>query len=250
VTAVRHLFALCLLWPTLATAGEALVAVATNFIYTAGELEQRFEQASAHRITITSGATGKLYAQIRNGAPYDLLLAADQERPALLEQAGWAVAGSRFTYAEGRLVVWSRDPSLIRASVADTLLQPDIRTIAVASPRLAPYGAAALQVLQAVAADDSVTAQQVSGENVGQAFALVATGNADIGLVALAQVLTPRQGARGAWLEVDPGLYAPIRQDAVLLRHGADNPAARAFHDWLRGPAARELIATHGYGSP
>lgn len=250
MTAVRHLLALCLLWTSLATADEALVAVATNFIYTASELERRFEQMSVHRITFTSGATGKLYAQIRNGAPYDLLLAADQERPALLEQEDRAVAASRFTYAEGRLVVWSPDPSLIRGSVADTLLQPDIRTIAIASPRLAPYGAAALQVLEAVGVDDSVTAQRVTGENVGQAFTLVATGNADIGLVALAQVLAARQGAQGAWLEVDPGLYAPIRQDAVLLRHGADNPAARAFYDWLRGPAARELIVTHGYGSP
>jgi molybdate transport system substrate-binding protein len=250
VTAVRHLLALCLLWASLASADEALVAVATNFIYTAGELEGRFEQQSAHRLTITSGATGKLYAQIRNGAPYDLLLAADQERPALLEREGRAVAGSRFTYAEGRLVVWSPDASLIRDSVADTLRQPDLRTFAVANSRLAPYGAAALQVLRAIGADGSVKAQQVTGENVGQAFTLVATGNADIGLVALAQVLAPRQGARGAWVAVDPDLYDPIRQDAVLLRHGADNPAARAFYDWLRRPAARELIATHGYGSP
>lgn len=246
--AVRALLVFGLVLSSIARADEALVAVATNFVFTASELEQAFEQESPHRVTITSGATGKLYAQVRNGAPYDVLLAADQERPLLLEEEGLAVRGSRFTYAEGRLVVWSPREDRIRATVKETLDQPGIRKLAIANPRLAPYGVAAMQVLTGLNASDAMRERLVMGENVGQAFTLVATGNADLGLVALSQVRAAETGKRGASLEVDPALYAPIRQDAVLLRHGAENPAAQAFLAWIKGQAARRLIADHGYG--
>jgi molybdate transport system substrate-binding protein len=247
--AVRALLVFGLILSSIACADEALVAVATNFVFTANELEQAFEQGSPHRVTITSGATGKLYAQVRNGAPYDVLLAADQERPSLLEEEGLAVGGSRFTYADGRLVVWSSREDRIRATVKETLHQPGIRKLAIANPQLAPYGVAAMQVLSGLGVADAMRARLVTGENVGQAFTLVATGNADLGLVALSQVRAAEPGKRGASLEVDPALHAPIHQDAVLLRHGADNPAAQAFLAWLKGPAARRLIADHGYGS-
>jgi molybdate transport system substrate-binding protein len=219
-------------------------------VFTANELEEAFEQSSVHRVTITSGATGKLYAQVRNGAPYDVLLAADQERPKLLEQEGLAVGGSRFTYAVGRLVVWSRHADLIRPSVEETLRQPGIRKLAIANPQLAPYGVAAMQVLAALGAVDEIQSRLVTGENVGQAFTLVATGNADLGFVALSQVRAAAEGQRGASLEADPAMYAPIRQDAALLRHGAENAAARTFLEWLQGPDARRLIVEHGYRRP
>lgn len=245
----RRLPLLLLVVACAAAADEALVAVATNFVFTAGELERVFEGASPHRITLTSGATGKLYAQVRNGAPYDVLLAADQERPALLEEQGLAAAGTRFTYAEGRLVIFSSQAERIRGSARETLWQPGIRALAIANPALAPYGAAAVQVLDTLGQGEPTEAQLVMGENVGQAFTLVATGNAELGLVALSQVRGSERGRQGAYLALDPDWYDPIRQDAVLLLHGADNAAARAFLDWLRGQVARELIAAHGYGS-
>lgn len=245
---VRALLVFGLVLSSIASAEEALVAVATNFVFTANELERVFEQGSPHRVTITSGATGKLYAQVRNGAPYDVLLAADQERPLLLEQEDLAVSGSRFTYAVGRLVVWSRQTGLIRPSVKETLEQPGIRKLAIANPQLAPYGVAAMQVLSALGEIDDLHDRLVTGENVGQAFTLVATGNADLGFVALSQVRGSAEGKRGASVEPDPDRYAPIRQDAVLLRHGAGNPAAQAFLAWLGSPEARRLIADHGYG--
>lgn len=233
--------------PAIACAETALVAIAANFYPAAVALEAGFERESGHEIRITSGSTGKLYAQIVNGAPFDILLAADRERATLLERSVHGVIGSRFTYAIGALTVWSPDPEAVRGKLDLVLLRPDVRAIAIANPALAPYGAAAKQALQSLGLWDAAEAKIVMGENVGQAHALVATGNAQVGFVALSQVLGSPNLPAGSRRDVPEDLHAPIRQDAVLLAHGADNAAARAFLTYLRSEAAREMIEAHGY---
>jgi len=231
-----------------ALADEAVVAVATNFSTVLQVLEPRFETATGHRMTIASGSTGKLYAQIVNGAPFDVFLAADEARPMLLEESGLGVRGTRFTYATGRLALLAGADGVLGDDLQATLEQATIRKFAIANPRLAPYGAAAQEVLEALGAWDTLEPRLVLGENVGQAYALVATGNADAGLVALSSVLTDKWAAT-RYREVPADLHAPIRQDAILLRHGADNAAARAAIEYLRrDPAARQRIAALGYG--
>lgn len=232
-----------------ARAAEALAAVATNFAEVMDALAPRFRESTGHRLRISSGSTGKLYAQIRNGAPFDLFLAADQRRPALLEVEGAAVAGSRFTYAIGRLTLWSAEKDRIRADGAVVLRRQDFRHLAIANPKLAPYGLAAQQALTALDLWKSLQDRIVQGENVGQAFSLVATGNAELGLVALSAVLSPRHKVTGSRWDVPVDLYAPIRQDAVLLSRGTDNAAARAFLAYIKSPAAREIVARFGYGA-
>lgn len=244
----------CLALPALllssvaATAESALVAVATNFAEAAELLVEEFEEISGHDIEISTGATGKLYAQIMNGAPFDALLAADQERPMRLEVSGDAVAGTRFVYATGTLCLWSTDPALIDADGAEVLRRGQFRSIAIANPDLAPYGAAAKETLQALGLWDALQSKIVSGENIGQAYALVATGNAELGFVALASVVSERNGIKGSRWEVPPAMHAPVRQDAVLLKHGSGNSAATAFLEYLRSDAARTQIAALGYG--
>ena len=242
---MRWFALLCMPIASLAAGEEALVAVATNFLVTARVLEAEFERAGEHSVTLTSGATGKLYAQIGNGAPYDVFLSADQARPEMLERSGLAVPGSRFTYAHGRLVVWSSDPARIRATPVETLMQPGIRALAIANPRLAPYGQAAMETLASLGALDEAGSRLVLGENVGQAFALVATANAELGLVSLSQVIHPPGEHR--YELIDAMYHQPIRQDAVLLEHGARNAAAWAFLDFLEGDAATSIIVEHGY---
>jgi molybdate transport system substrate-binding protein len=230
-------------------AEHALVAVATNFAEVAQKLESEFEAGSSHEITLTSGSTGKLYAQIINGAPYDLLLAADQQRPRLLEQSGEAVNGSRSAYAIGRLTLWSPDPDKVAADGRETLQIGAFRSLAIANPELAPYGAAAKQTLQSLAVWDSLKNKTVMGQNVGQAHALVATGNAELGLVSLSYVMSPRNKQPGSRWDIPAKLHTPIRQDAVLLQHGADNMAARSFLEFLHTDDARATIVAFGYGT-
>jgi molybdate transport system substrate-binding protein len=237
-----------ILLPTAASADEALVAVAANFSEVVERLAANFESASGHSLTVTTGSTGKLYAQIRNGAPFDVLLAADQRRPELLEKEGRAVAGSRFTYAVGRLTLWSPDPERVTADGAETLRSGAFRKLAIANPDLAPYGAAARETLTALGLLDTLGDRVVMGENIGQAHALVATGNAELGFVALSFVLSPRNRTPGSRWDVPQDLHAPIRQDAVLLIRAADNPAARAFLDYLKSAEARAVIESFGYG--
>lgn len=234
---------------TAAGAAETVVAVAANFRPVAEVLARDFGATTAHTVRITSGSTGKLYAQIVSGAPFDVFLSADARTPALLEEAGFGVAGSRFTYAHGRLALFVRDPALLGDDLRDTLRQAGIRRIAIANPALAPYGQAAQEVLDAIGGPGAFADRIVTGENVAQAFAFVATGNADAGFVALSNVLQAAGEHDGDWLEVPSGRHAPIRQDAVLLRHGAGNPAAIAFLEFLAGGAARERIAASGYGT-
>lgn len=230
-----------------ASAGDALVAVAANFSEAAEHLATNFEDTSEHTLTITTGSTGKLYAQIRHGAPFDILLAADQHRPRLLESASQAVAGSRFTYAIGRLTLWSPDPNCISAAGPVILRAGAFDKLAIANPDLAPYGAAARETLKALGLFDTLRQRIVMGENIGQAHALVATGNADVGFVALSYVLSPRNRQKGSRWDVPQHFYTPIRQDAVLLNRGSDNPAAHAFLDYMKSKESRGVIESFGY---
>lgn len=237
---------LLLLLPGVIHAEEALIAVATNFTMTAEDLQARFEASSPHRVRIASGSTGKLYAQILNGAPYDALLAADQLRPELLEPSAFGVPGSRFTYATGRLAFWSADAAIILGDISASLLQPRVRRIAVANPDLAPYGFAARETLQALGLGETLADRIVQGENIGQAFALIATGNAQAGFVAMSYVLGAGE-AKGDFIEVPAGLHSPLHQDGLLLRHGEHNAAARAFLQFLQSDTAKAMLQAAGY---
>ncbi|MGH8194802.1 MAG: molybdate ABC transporter substrate-binding protein [Woeseiaceae bacterium] len=234
--------------PAAASAAEALVAVASNFTEALEQLEAGFEEASGHRLTVTAASTGMLYAQIRSGAPFDVFLAADQERPRLLQEEGDAVPGSRFTYAIGRLTLWSTHPGFIGADGAETLRAARFRTLAIANPDLAPYGMAARETLEALGLQETLNDRIVMGENIGQTHAMVATGNAELGFVALSSVVSPRNESEGSRWDVPQELYTPIRQDAVLLTRAADNPAARDFLAYLEGADARAVIRDFGYG--
>ena len=232
---------------TPAAAETALVAVATNFAEVAQVLIVDFEQDHDQRITLVTGSTGKLYAQITNGAPYDLLLAADHERPLLLVKSGNAIAGSRTVYAVGRLTLWSPDPDRAAPPGRETLQKGAFRSLAIANPKLAPYGLAAKETLQSLGLWESLQHKIVMGENIGQTHAMVATHNVELGLVALSYVRSPRNDQPGSRWDIPNDLHAPIRQEAVLLRHGAKNMAARAFLDYLATPAASATIVSFGY---
>ncbi|MFP4616263.1 MAG: molybdate ABC transporter substrate-binding protein [Thiohalorhabdus sp.] len=221
------------------------MAVAANFNAAIQALEPRFEEATGHDLRISTGSTGKLFAQIRNGAPFDAFLAADARRPRLLEEAGTAVDDSRFTYAVGRLALWSPDPDRVRGKA--TLAEGDFRHLAMANPRTAPYGLAARQALQALDRWADLRDRIVRGENIAQAHQYAASGAAELGLVALAQVSGPEAPEEGSRWVVPGDLHEPIRQQAVLLDQGAGNAAARAFLEFLQGPEAREILADFGY---
>ncbi len=248
-TSIRPLFAaLTAAWFGLAGmapahAAEATVAVAANFTAPARTIGEQFAKATGHAVVFSFGATGQLYAQISQGAPFDVFLAADAARPARAIEEGLAVPGPRFTYATGRLVLYSADPARVRG--AETL-RGDFRRLAIANPATAPYGAAALETIDSLGVRAQVEGKIVQGANIAQTYQFVATGNADLGFVALTQVIDRPGGAH--WL-VPETLHRPIAQDAVLLSHGDDNPAARAFLDYLRGPQARATIEKFGYGA-
>lgn len=241
------LLACCLGIALPAAAAQVQVAVAANLAAPMQQIASGFARATGHHALVVIGSTGKLYAQVKHGAPFEVLLAADAQTPQRLEREGLAVAGSRFTYATGRLVLWSADPARVDAR-GDVLRQPARGKLAIADARLAPYGAAALEVLAKLGVLDAWRPHLVQGESIGQAFQFVATGNAPFGLVALSQVMVDGRIARGsAWL-VPAGLYAPLRQDAVLLKRGAGNPAAGALLQYLRSDAARAILHGYGYG--
>lgn len=239
--------ALCLsILASAGRAGDTTVAAAANFAAAMDRLGPAFEQATGHRLTLVLGSSGKLAAQIQQGAPFDLFLSADVERPAALQAAGFAVRDTRFTYALGRLVLWSADPQAFSDGPA-YLAAGRFRHLAIANPALAPYGAAAQQALQALDLWPALQARIVRAENIGQTYAMVAGGAAEAGFVARAQLADDTPGSR--W-PVPSELHAPIRQDALLLVRGRDNPAARAFLDYLGSPPARATIAALGYDLP
>lgn len=244
---MRAQLAMLFLLPTAAFAEEALVAVATNFQPVLEQLRDDFAAESPHTIRLSSGSTGVLYYQVKNGAPYDAFFAADQSRPKLLEDEGAAVAGSRFSYAEGRLAFWSREPAFIKGSFEASLGNPELRILAIANPGLAPYGHAAKAAITTATAGRGPSGRIVFGENAGQAFALVATGNADAGVIALSSVLSRPDWLQGSYVEVPRELHEPILQDAVLLRRGAENVAAVEFLEYVKRDAVRRKISSFGY---
>jgi molybdate transport system substrate-binding protein len=231
---------------TAASAGEVQVAVAANFAQPMARLGEAFAAATGHTLKLSTGSTGKFYSQIVTGAPFEVLLAADDETPARLVKEGHAMAGTQFNYAVGRLVLWSATPGLVDDKGA-VLAAGNFRHIAVANPKLSPYGAAAYEVLRARGLGEALAPKVVLGESIAQAYQFVATGNAELGFVALSQVAVPGKPAPGSYWVVPANLHSPIRQDAVLLKAGERNPAAAALLDYLKGEAARQLIASFGY---
>ena len=224
------------------------MAVASNFLNPFKQLVPAFEKESGHRVRTVSGSTGKLYAQILHGAPFDVLLAADSERPRLLEHNGQAVAGSRYTYAQGKIVLWSADPQSIAADGESTLRLGSFKHLALANPKTAPYGKAAYTTLQRLKLWESLSPTVVRGENINQTFQFVVTGNAEVGFVALSQVMDPRLKTRGSRWIVPEHLYEAINQDAVLLTRGQSQPAAKALLQFLKSGPARDIIQSYGYG--
>ena len=230
----------------LALADEVQVAVASNFTAPMERIAADFERVTGHRALLSFGATGKFYAQIKNGAPFGVFLAADAKTPARLVAEGDAVADSRLTYAFGHLVLWSTQEGTVDDQGA-VLKTGDFRHLAIANPKTAPYGAAAIEVLTKLDLLEKLQPRFVTGENIGQAHQFVASGNAELGFVALSQVVVDGRLTKGsAWL-VPGNLYSPIQQDAVILTQAADNPAAQALADYLKGAAARGIMLTYGY---
>ncbi|MDH4391656.1 MAG: molybdate ABC transporter substrate-binding protein [Aquabacterium sp.] len=230
-----------------ARAGEVRVAVATNFAGPLARIAESFTAATGHTLKTSTGATGKFYSQILRGAPFDVLLAADDETPKKLIAEGHAVAGSNFTYALGVLVLWSAQPGLVDDQGA-VLAGGRFNKLAIANPKLAPYGAAALQVIAARGLTDAVRPRLVTAESIAQAYQFVFTGNADLGFVALSQVAVPGKPAPGSFWRVPGNLHTQIRQDAVLLKPGDKNAAAAALLAYLKSPAAKAVIQSYGYG--
>jgi molybdate transport system substrate-binding protein len=227
-----------------AAADDIRLAVATNFSATMDALVALFEQGSDDTVLVSAGSTGNHYAQIRNGAPFDAFFAADVERPTLLEREGIAVAGSRFLYAVGKLVLWSPRANFVDAD-GRVLERGEFRFLAIANPELAPYGAAARELLMARDLWSSLQPKLVRGQDIGQAYSFVHTGNAELGFVAYSQVKKPAGEVAGSYWLVPENLYEPIAQEAVLLR---DVPPAREFLEFVKSAAAREVIRSYGYG--
>lgn len=230
-----------------ARADEVQVAVAANFAVPLARLGEGFTAATGHSLRISAGATGKFYSQIVAGAPFDVLIAADDETPRKLIAEGLAVTGSNFTYAVGKLVLWSAQPGLVDDQGA-VLAAGRFAHLAIANPKVAPYGAAGLEVLKARGLGEAVAPKLVTAESIAQAYQFVSTGNAELGFVALSQVAVPGKPTVGSYWLVPSNLYGEIRQDAVLLRAGANKPAAAALLAYLKGAKARDIIKSFGYG--
>jgi molybdate transport system substrate-binding protein len=247
-TLTRALLAAALVSAGAPAGAEAIsVAVAANFTAPMKAIAAAFEQATGHRVLASYGASGKLYAQVKNGAPFEAFLSADAKTPAKLEAEGETVPGSRFTYAVGTLVLWSADPERVDAQ-GEVLRRGDFNKLAIANPKTAPYGAAAMQTLAGLGLVDAVTPKLVQGENIAQTHQFVSTGNAELGFVALSQVsLDGKLTGGSAWI-VPAAMHEPILQDAVILTKGADKPAVAALMEYLRGEAARAVIQSYGYG--
>jgi molybdate transport system substrate-binding protein len=244
----RLSFALALLAAAVcARADEVQVAVAANFTAPMKEIATAFEAATGHKVVSAFGSTGKFYSQIKNGAPFEVLLAADSETPKKLESEGSAVAGTRFTYAIGKLVLWSAKPGFVDKD-GKVLKKGGFSHLALANPKTAPYGVAAVEVLDHLGLLKALEPKFVQGENIAQTQQFVASGNAELGFVAKSQVMRDgRLSGGSAWM-VPETFYAPIRQDAVLLAKGKDNPAAAALLAYLKTPPAHTIIKSFGYG--
>lgn len=246
IRALLCLMAISALSPGLASAEPLRIAVASNFADIIKSIATQFEANTDHKVTLIFGSTGKHYAQIKNGAPFHAFFAADVRRPELLEKEGVALSGSRFTYAVGRIVLWSPQAGYVdpQASVLD---RGDFRHLAIANPKHAPYGKAAQEVLQARGLWNQLSEHLVRGENISQTYHFVKSGNAQLGFVAYSQVKRPHQPVQGSLWEVPQALYTPIEQQAVLLK---DNEGARAFLSFVRSKEALKIMHDYGYDIP
>ena len=243
------LLAALLLASSAVLADEVQVAVAANFTAPMQQIATQFEKDTGHKALLSFGATGKFFAQISNGAPFEIFLAADDETPAKLEKEGLGVAGSRFTYAVGKLVLWSANPDLVDASGA-VLKTGDFKHLAIANPKTAPYGAAAVEVMNKLGVLQNVQQRFVQGESIAQTHQFVYSGNAELGFVALSQVFKDGKLTGGSMWSFPANLYSPILQDAVLLNKGKGKPAAVALLAYLKGEKARAIIKAFGYELP
>jgi molybdate transport system substrate-binding protein len=227
-------------------AAEVQVAVAANFTAPMQKIAAEFEKDTEHRAMVSTGSTGKFYAQIRNGAPYDVFLSADTATPDKLQADGMVVAGSRFTYAIGTLVLWSATPGRVDDQ-GEVLKTGDFKHLALANPKLAPYGAAAVEVMKGMGVLETMQPKFVLAENISQAYQFVVSGNAELGFMALSQIIKDGKMIDGSVWKIPADRHTPIRQDAVLLKRAKDNPAAAALIDYLKGEKARAIIQSFGY---
>ncbi|ATG90411.1 molybdate ABC transporter substrate-binding protein [Methylomonas koyamae] len=232
-----------------ANAATALAAVAANFTKPMTEIAEAFEKSTGHTAKLSFGSSGKFVAQFENGAPFEVFLSADDKSPAKLEESGLAVAGSRFTYAIGKLVLWSANADLVD-SQGQVLNSGNFKHLALADPKLAPYGAAAVETLKNLGLLEKLAPLFVQGENIAQTHQFVSSGNAELGFVALSQVIENGKIGSGSGWTVPAKLYQPILQDAVLLKNGAENPAAQALLEFLKSDQALAIIEKYGYALP
>ena len=241
-------FASLLIANTAARADEVSVAVAANFTAPMQKIAAEFEKNTGHKVAVAYGATGKFYAQIKNRAPFEILLAADDETPAKLIKENAAVAGSQFSYAIGKLVLWSAKPAIVDGA-GTVLKNGGFDHLAIANPKVAPYGAAALEVMKALGVHEGLQAKIVTGESISQTYQFINSGNALLGFVALSQVLKDGKIDGSSWV-VPAKLYTPIRQDAVMLEKGKGKPAAEALIKYLKTDKAKAVITSFGYELP
>lgn len=229
-----------------AYAEEVYAAVAANFTSAMKSIVSQFEADTTHKVRVSYGSSGKIFAQIKNGAPFQVFLSADQVKPEVLEKDGYTVPDSRFTYAIGSLALWSAKSDLVDEHYT-ALRTGNFNKVALANPKVAPYGAAAIEVLNALELKEATNAKWVQGENIAQTYQFVATGNADLGFVALSQITDKGHVTEGSTWIVPSDLYTPIRQDAVLLKRSEGSAGAIALIDYLRSEKARAIIHSYGY---
>ncbi|WP_287916502.1 molybdate ABC transporter substrate-binding protein [Comamonas sp.] len=243
---VRACVLIAALFTGAAHAETISVAVASNFTAPMQKIAAQFEKDTGHKAELSFGATGKFYAQISNGAPFGILLAADDKTPAKIAQEGKGDAASRFTYSIGKLVLWSKQDGYVDAN-GEVLKTGKFQHVAIANPKLAPYGLAAEQTLTKLNLLDAIKPKFVQGENIGQTYQFAATGNAELGFVALSQVMEDGKIKSGSAWVVPAEMHEPIRQDAIVLNNAKDNVAAKALMDYLKGDKARAIITAYGY---
>jgi molybdate transport system substrate-binding protein len=230
---------------TPAFAEPVLVAVAANFLPPFREVALEFEKTTGHTLRVVSGSSGNFYTQIQNGAPFDVFFSADNERPKKLEEEGLGVKDTRFTYAIGRLVLWSSNADLIKGE--ETLRSKNFKRLAMANPKTAPYGVAAMQTMQKLELWDSHQPHIVMGESIGQTMGFIESGNAQLGFVALSQIMDPKIKGKGSRWDVPTNLHEPIKQDVILLTKGKDNGGAKALLEFMGAPQAKTIIERYGY---
>jgi molybdate transport system substrate-binding protein len=242
-------FGALLMMAQVAQAGEVRVAVAANFTAPMQEIAPLFEQASGHKVSLSFGSTGKFYAQIKQGAPYDVLVSADSKTPKKLDGDGLTVQGSRFVYALGKLVLWSAQPGMVDDKGA-VLGTEGYNKLAIGDPKLAVYGTAAQETMEKLGLWKQVQGKLVRGENITQTYQFVASGNAQLGFIALSQITKGGKVSEGAWWIVPSHYYSPIEQSAVMLSNAKDAEASKAFLAFLKGPQAAAVIRSYGYELP